>query len=142
MLCVVRRVGSNSSQCASLASDTMGRSMARTAHAPNKSSTNKWDLEIAKVENKTALWQVFAYGVVVALCVAASALPLWMMHGIIQPLAGKTTNVSLNVPISIGLGLSVVVNIGQHIKGRSRKSELKRQRERAEKYEVDLGVTL
>jgi hypothetical protein len=56
-------------------------------------------------------------------------------------LASRQT-VSLSVPITVGLGLSVVVNLGQHIKGRSRKSELKRLRERAEKYETELGVSL
>lgn len=116
-------------------------SMARATRTSDK-STNKWDFEIAKVESKADLWRVVAYGVVAALCIAASALPLWMMHGIIQPLAGKSTTVSLSVPITVGLGLSVVANLGQHIKGRSRKSELKRLRERAEKYEAELGVSL
>ena len=113
--------------------------MARTV---SPKSTNKWDLEIAKVQSKVELQRVAAYGVVVALCIAASALPLWMMHGIIQPLAGKHTEVSLNIPVTIAFGVSVVANLAQHAKGRSRKAELKRHRKRAEKYEAELGVTL
>jgi len=94
------------------------------------------------MEGKTDVLRTLVYGVVVALCIAAAALPLWMMHGVIQPLAGKDTTVSLNVPITIGLGISVVVNLAQHVKGRSRKAEIKRQRKRAERYEERLGVTL
>jgi hypothetical protein len=120
--------------------------MARTSRTPKPSgqpkATNKWDFEIAKMQGKTDVLRTLVYGIIVALCIAAAALPLWMMHGIIQPLAGKKTEVSLNLPITIALGISVVANLAQHVKGRSRRGELKRQRERAEKYEVDLGVTL
>ncbi len=114
--------------------------MAKALQNPNK-TTNKWDYEIAKMQSTVGLWRVVAYGGVVALCIVASALPLWMMHGIIQPLAGKKTEVDLNVPVSIALGLSFVVNVGQHIKGRSRKAEIKRQRARAEKHEWAAGIT-
>ena len=114
--------------------------MARTARTPK--GTNKWDFEIAKIESKTDLWRTLVYGVGLALCIAAAALPLWMMHGIIEPLAGKKTEVSLNLPITIGLGLSVVVNFAQLIKGRSRKAEIQRARKRAERYEAKAGVTL
>jgi hypothetical protein len=78
---------------------------------------------------------------VVAICIAAAALPLSAMHGIIQPLAGKKTEVNLNVPITVAFGVSFVVNIALGIKGRSQRSEIKRQRARSDKYEVDLGVT-
>jgi hypothetical protein len=114
--------------------------MAKALTTPNK-TTNKWDYEIAKMKGAVDLWRIVAYGGVIALCIGASALPLWMMHGIIQPLAGKKTEVDLSVPISIALGLSVVVNVGQHIKGRSRRAEIKRQRVRAEKHEWTDGVT-
>lgn len=113
----------------------MRRSMAAAAK-----TTNKWDFEIAKIQSKTELWRVVAYGGVVVACLATSALPLWMIHGIIQPLAGKKTEVDLSVPVTFALGLSIVVNLGQHIKGRSRRAEIKRQRERAERHEWEAGI--
>jgi hypothetical protein len=122
-------------------SGTMPALMESGAQARSRSS-NKWDLEIAKVRSKMDVWRIVAYGVVIALGIAASALPLWMMHGIIQPLAGKKTEVDLNLPITIALGFSVVFNLAQHVKGRSRKGEIKRLRRRADKYEAEQGIGL
>jgi len=112
---------------------------ARTPRAPVK-GTNKWDYEIAKVRSRDSLYRVLAYGLVVAACLAVVTLPLGAMHGIIQPIAGKKTEIVLNVPIEIAFGISFVVNIALGIKGRSQRSEIKRNRARADKYEGDLGV--
>lgn len=116
-------------------SGTMPRSMVKVAK-----TTNKWDFEIAKIQSKMEFWRIVAYGGVMVACIVASALPLWMIHGIIQPLAGKKTEVDLSVPVTFALSVSVVVNIAQHLKGRSRKTEIQRQRERAERHEWDAGI--
>jgi hypothetical protein len=100
---------------------------------------NKWDVEMQRLLNRREVGRIRAYGLVVALCIAASALPLWMVQGIVRPLAGKTTHIDASIAISVAITISVVVNGLQWLKDRSQKRELRRLRRRAEELEKALA---
>src|SRR5215213_1828638 len=93
-------------------------------------ATTKHDVALAEVERKTAreLMAVQALGIV--LSIAASALPILALRGLVEPLAGKETIVDVNLVVSVTLAISVVLNGLQYLKGRSQRGELQRQRAR------------
>jgi hypothetical protein len=104
----------------------------------NPKSPNKWDVEMERLRGRREIRRILAYGGVAALCIMATALPLWMVQGIIKPLAGHRTVVDANLVISIGVAVSLVVNGLQWLKDLSQKRELKRLRKRAEELEPKL----
>lgn len=65
-----------------------------------------------------------------------SYFPLVALQGIVEPLAGETTKVDINVVVSVAIALSLVLNVFQYLKGRSRRNELKRQRSRLDAFEA------
>jgi hypothetical protein len=102
-------------------------------------ATTKHDVALAEVHGKWTRNVALARGFIVVLGIAASALPLWALQGIVEPLAGHTTKVDVNIVVSIALSLSVVINGLQYVKGRSRRSELQRQRERLAAFEGEVA---
>jgi hypothetical protein len=101
---------------------------------------NKHDVELRRLDVRGDVAKVFAYGVVVAVCLAASALPLLVIVHIIQPLAGKKTIINANLLISVSISASVAINGIQWIKGWSRKQEVRRLRALNQEYEGRLGL--
>jgi hypothetical protein len=95
----------------------------------------KRDVELAKIERSTEIWTIVAYGVVVALTLAALAIPLLALRSVITPLAGKTTKIEANIVVSVTLGLSIAINGLQWVKSQSHKRELQRQRRRLRELE-------
>ena len=71
----------------------------------------KFDVELSRVEHRFEISRIIATGFTVALCIAATAVPLCFMKGIITPLAGKTTKVDINIALAVTVTLSVVVNL-------------------------------
>lgn len=95
----------------------------------------KHDVALAEIQRKASREAIIARGVVVVAVVLASYFPIVALQGIIEPLAGETTKVDVNVVASISLALSLVLNGFQFLKGRSRRNELKRQRNRLSGFE-------
>jgi hypothetical protein len=101
--------------------------------APRK--VTKHDVDLAEVARKGNREAIIARGGVVALGIAASALPIWAAQNIVESLAGKNTTVHVNMVVSITVALSLTVNVLQYLKARSQRKELKRQRELITKLE-------
>lgn len=102
--------------------------------APPGSAT-KHDVAFAEVARKANREAILARGLVAVLVIGASYFPLSAIPGIVEPFAGETTTVEVNLVVSIAIGLSLTLNLLQFIKGRSRRNELKRQRTRLELLE-------
>lgn len=103
-------------------------------------TTNKYDVEIQRLASRGEMWRILANGLVIGSWIAASALPLWMVQGIIEPLAGKTTEINATLIASVGVSVSIAVNVAQGMLGQSRKHELRRLRKRVEQFEPQLEV--
>lgn len=97
---------------------------------PAPKSTNKHDVALAEVARKAARETIVARGLVTVVVLAVSALPIIALRSIIEPLAGRTTNVNVSLVFSVTIAISVVLNGLQYFKGRSQRAELQRQRER------------
>lgn len=104
---------------------------------PPQRTTTEQDVALAEVERKARRDLVVAYGFVAVAVVAASWLPITALEGVVEPLAGETTSVDVNVIVSVAISLSLVVNVLQYVKGRSQRRELKRLRERADRLEQE-----
>lgn len=102
---------------------------------PAPRSVTKHDVALAEVRRKAARELAVIRGVVVAIWIAASALPILAVQRIIEPLAGETTIVNVDVVVSVVVTLSIAINIGQAAKLRSQRKELRRQRERIARLE-------
>ena len=92
-------------------------------------STTKHDVALAEVHRKASREVIVARGVVFALSVAAFALPILALKGLVDPLAGKTTTVNFNLVLGATVVISITLNIFQFAKGGSRKRSLRRQRD-------------
>lgn len=79
-----------------------------------------------KADRETAIIRAFS----ITFWIAALALPILALQELVDPLAGRTTKVDVNVVISLALAVSLALNGFQYAKGRSQRSELLRQRER------------
>jgi hypothetical protein len=101
-------------------------------------ATNKHDVEIARLRSHGETLRALANRGGWALVVAASALPVWMLHGVVQPLAGRNTHVDASFVISLTVVVSVVVNVAQGALAFSRQSELRRLRRRISDLEPSL----
>lgn len=108
------------------------------AGAPRKPT--KIDVELRALDLKYATRRtiILALGWIVGLL--AAAVPLLVVKNTIEPFAGKTTHVDVNVAIAITVGLSLALNGVQWIKGLGRKDETKKLRTRIEELEERLGL--
>lgn len=107
--------------------------MAISQRAPTKK-----DVDLAEVKRKGEVQTRYAYGIVGALWIAVSSLPILALQEIVEPLAGNTTIVDVNLVFSITIALSVIANGAQYFKGRSQRAELRRQRERFDALEREV----
>jgi hypothetical protein len=96
-------------------------------------------VEKQRVVSRAETLRLLANGFVVAIAIAASAVPIWALQGVIEPLAGKTTQVNANVVISISVAVSIMINVAQAALARSRQSELRRLRARVSQLEPQLA---
>lgn len=100
-----------------------------------RSSTNKHDVALAEVGRKADREAILARGFVIALGIAALSLPILALQEVVDPLAGETTKVDVNLVFSITVAVSLVLNGLQFLKGQSQRKELKRQRTRLDRLE-------
>jgi hypothetical protein len=100
-----------------------------------RGSTSKNDVALAEVRRKADREAILARGLVAVAVIAVSYFPLSAIPDIVEPFAGETTRVDVNLVVSIAIVLSLALNGFQFIKGRSRRNELKRQRTRLEALE-------
>jgi hypothetical protein len=96
----------------------------------SRGSATKHDVAFAEVARKASREAILARGLVAVMVIGASYFPLSAIPDIVEPFAGETTKVDVNLVVSIAIGLSLTLNFLQFIKGRSRRNELKRQRTR------------
>ncbi len=101
----------------------------------SRGSATKHDVALAEVSRKAYREAILARGLVAVAVIAASYFPLSAIPDIVEPFAGETTTVDVNLVVSVAIGLSLTLNLLQFIKGRSRRGELKRQRIRLEALE-------
>jgi hypothetical protein len=106
----------------------------RRSDQPTKREIER-ETELAKVRRSAEVWTIVAYGIVVALSIAACALPLLALQSVVEPLAGKTTKVEANIVVSVSLAFSIGINGLQWVKGRGQRSEIKRLRHRERELE-------
>jgi hypothetical protein len=97
--------------------------------------STKHDVALAEIRRKANREAILARGLVAVAVIGISYFPLSAIPGIVEPFAGETTTVDVNFVVSIAIGLSLALNLLQFIKGRSRRSELKRQRIRLDAFE-------
>jgi hypothetical protein len=93
-------------------------------------ATTKHDVALGEVHRKAARELAIIRAASIVLGIAASALPIYALKGLVEPLAGKSTIVDVDVVVSVSLAASLVVNGFQYLKGRSQRSELERVRDR------------
>jgi uncharacterized membrane protein YidH (DUF202 family) len=99
------------------------------------SKVSKHDVALAEVQRKANRETILAWGFVAVAVLAVSYFPLSTIPDIVEPFAGKTTTVDVNVIVGITATLSLSLNVLQFVKGRSRRRELKRQRNRLDALE-------
>lgn len=107
------------------------------------SDVSKRDVELArlsvereKLRLQCERWLHLGRALTGGVWILACTAPLWALQGVIEPLAGHATTVQANVVFSASLSVSVLVNVGQAIKGRSQRAEIERQRDRLTKLEA------
>jgi hypothetical protein len=109
---------------------------------PAKSGITKWDVEMAKAHNhatsSAARWKAITW----IGCTLATALPLWMLQGIVKPIAGHTTIIQASVALGVGAGVSISLNVGQLILARTRRDTIKRLRTEKDQQEAAVGIEL
>lgn len=111
--------------------------MAATRKQPNKHA-----VDLARVEGRYAVYRNLSRGFARAVYIAAYGVPIWALREWIDPIAGRTTVVDGHLALSIGapaFAASVVINVALFSKTRSQRRRLKKQRERTERIEADLG---
>ncbi len=101
---------------------------------------NKWDVELVRARTRGRALMTVTSRASYALCIAATALPIWMMQGVIKPLAGKTTEIVANVPITLIMSASIFINLTQGIAHLIRKRSFKELRHEKDILEAKLGL--
>lgn len=101
---------------------------------------SKNEVELARIESQHKVRMAWAYGLTRAACIALAAAPFYALSLSVEPLAGATTRLEINVALGIGFALSVAVNIGMVFKWRSERADIKRLREWRAEHE-DTVVT-
>lgn len=98
--------------------------------AVSQRAPTKREVDLAEIKRKGDVQIKLAYGVVGALWIAVSAVPIYALQWVVEPLAGTTTSVDANVGFTVAVTLSIIVNVAQQTKTRSQRTELRRQRKR------------
>ena len=98
------------------------------------------DVELRTLELKYGVRRILAIGFITAVCIVASAPPLLIIRGMVEPLAGKTTVVDVSIVLKVSAAASLALNGFQWLKGSSRKRELKRARDRVTQLEKAAGL--
>lgn len=75
-------------------------------------------------------------------CTLATALPLWMLQGIVKPIAGHTTVIQANLALGVGAGVSISFNVGQLVLAWTRRKTIKRLRDEKDQQESSAGIEL
>lgn len=99
------------------------------------------DVEIQRIKARYDLWKLIVVGVFAVLGILALALPIDLLQPMVNAVAGHTTDIKVDGPLEGATGLSVVVNIGQFARGKGRKREVQRLRDRADRLEIRLGLS-
>jgi hypothetical protein len=98
-------------------------------------------LELRKLESRYDLWQTVVKGLIAVACVLVAAVPIRVFgHEIVDPVAGKTTVVDVDVVLKWSLAFSAALNGIQFGWARQRRRELQRQRDDLDEYERDSGL--
>jgi len=79
-------------------------------------------------------------GVTIVLCLLAAAVPLTVLRWIVEPFAGKDTNVDVNLAITVAVTVSIAVNVLLAVKNRAQANTIKRLRARIDGLEGRLGT--
>lgn len=93
------------------------------------------EVEQYKFERRYDLLESLLGPAAFIVCILASALPIWVFLEGLHPFVGRTTSVSFNLVFSATLAMSVVMNIGQAVRGGFRRREMRRLRDRTSKLE-------
>lgn len=113
----------------------------RTPSRPStRRAPSKADVELAEVHEKAELWHSVIHGTTIIAAIAALAVPLLIVKGIVEPFAGRTTVLHANVALGCACGMSVLMNIAQFVRGSFRKRTIKRTRKRTDELELRLGI--
>jgi hypothetical protein len=109
---------------------------------PPKSGITKWDVEMAHARNEAtsiaARWKAVTW----IGCTLSTALPIWMLQGIVKPIAGHTTVIQASVVLGVGAGVSISLNIGQLVLAWTRRNTIKRLRKEKDQQEAAVGIEL
>lgn len=100
----------------------------------------RWDVELVRTQMRGQALLVATTRGAWVLCIAATALPIWMMQGVIEPLAGKTTNIEANLPITLVMSASVVFNVAQAVFSLVRRKSFRLLRSEKDTLEEKLGL--
>lgn len=98
------------------------------------------DVEMRRLDVRAQVGTILAYGAVTVVGIAATAVPLLVVEQIVTKVAGKTTVVNFNFAFSITVGISLVMNVLQGVKGRIRRRTVEQLRGRITDLEGRLGV--
>lgn len=98
------------------------------------------DVEIVRIKSRHQTIGQVTSGIAGSAMIISVAVPLFALSKIIEPLAGQTTVFEANLALSTIAGVSLALNAGMILKGRSRKEELQRLRERIGSLEARLEI--
>lgn len=114
------------------------------AHPDERSQTpktTKWDVELERVRSNASVRLAWARGVGAFVTVLASGVPIYALATVGQAFAGKSTDVSVNVAVSVVVTLAIsglatiTIILSYRKKLRKQSDELIRLRERIENLE-------
>jgi hypothetical protein len=100
----------------------------------------RWDVELVRAQTRGQALLIATSRGAWVLCIAATALPIWMMQGVIEPLAGKTTSIEANLPITLVMSASIVFNIAQAAINFVRRKSFRELRGQKDALEDKLGL--
>lgn len=104
---------------------------------PSRAPT-ELDLDLIKLNRRYDVGDIVARGVIVLLWLLAVALIIRNSEQVVHDLAGKKTEIDVNVFLEVSIAISVVANMGQYFKLRNQRAEMLRERERADGLETRL----
>ena len=91
--------------------------------------------ELAKARASIEKWGYLGRTLQWGFSIAALSLPLLALRSVIEPLAGRTTEVNANIIISVSLVVSITLAGAAMFKIFSQRTEMKRMRKRIEELE-------
>lgn len=109
---------------------------------PNKNAVEveKWRYKRERLAMYRELGTRAAQAVSWAVILASLWIPLTAVQGIIEPLAGRETIINANIFVSVGVSVSIAINVGQAVVSSSRKKRLEEARDRTDYLEQRLGI--